>query len=80
MATWSIAVSSVTGVTLRPRDGQASWRRKSVIWGRSSLAPLGVGHPEALLGREREDAELALVAVVVHLVRRVAGLLEREHP
>ena len=34
------------------------------------LAHLGVGDAEALLGREHEHAELALVQVVVHLVAR----------
>ena len=40
-----------------------------MICGEQPLAHLGVGDAEALLGREHEHAELALVQVVVHLVR-----------
>src|SRR5690242_13683505 len=38
-----------------------------------------VAHPEAFFGREAEHTELALAQVLVHVVRGVAGALEREH-
>ena len=40
------------------------------------LAELGVAHAEALLRGEGEDADLALVLVVVHVERGLADLLE----
>jgi hypothetical protein len=38
---------------------------------------LGVGDAEPFLRRERQHADLALVAVGVHVQRGLAGLLER---
>ena len=43
------------------------------------LAELGVVDAEALLGREAQHADLALVQVLVHLVGGLADLVERVH-
>src|SRR6187399_2214066 len=44
-----------------------------------TLAHLGIGHAEALLGCEHQHPELALVQVLVHLERGLRGVLEGEH-
>src|SRR4051812_38173006 len=69
MATWSISVS-MTGTLGVPAEDV-----DPVL---TDPGPeLGVGDPEALAGGQAEDADLALVQVLVDLQRRLAGLLER---
>ena len=43
------------------------------------IAELRVRHAQTLGRRQAQHAELALVHVVMHLVRGLARLLEREH-
>src|SRR6185295_18996470 len=73
MATWSISVSSMpesyvrSGVT--PEEGDLRLE---------SLAHRVVGDAEPLAGREHENADLALVEVVVDLGRGLADVFEHE--
>src|SRR5262245_25831341 len=43
------------------------------------LPQLGIPHAKALFRRKTQHADLALVLVVVHLVSRLTGVLERVH-
>ena len=46
--------------------------------GEVSLTHLEIPDPQALLGCQAEDPDLALVGIAVHLVGRLSGLLEGE--
>src|SRR4051795_6410311 len=72
-ATWSSAVSTRHLYRRAPSLPPEAGDRVEVL-----LAQLGVRDAQALVRREHEYTELALVLVVVHLQHGVGDLLERE--
>src|SRR5260370_25536032 len=68
--------AAVGGASVGPGSGVATEERDL---GEQLGASFRVGDTQALFRREAQDAELAFVTVVVHLIRRGAALLERAH-